>query len=108
MIMELNISVNIGHESVLLTRFEPETAISAIEVYKVNKMYTIAPMNAAILNHPGIEDRDLSSLKINMATSFGMSVDEKKAEDWSNLTGGCLLFEASDGLSETHRSEERR
>jgi len=102
MLMGLNIPVYSGHESVLLTRFEPETAISAIEVYKVNKMYTIAPMNAAILNHPGIEDRDLSSLKINMATSFGMSVDEKMAEDWSNLTGGCLLFEASYGLSETH------
>src|SRR5690625_6683360 len=72
MLMGLNIPVYSGHESVLLTRFEPETAISAIEVYKVNKMYTIAPMNAAILNHPGIEDRDLSSLKINMATSFGM------------------------------------
>src|SRR5690625_7404611 len=37
-----------------------------------------------------------------MATSFGMSVDEKMAEDLSNLTGGCLLFAASYGLSETH------
>jgi len=102
MLMGLNIPVYSGHECVLLTRFDPETAISAIEMYKVNKMYTIAPMNAAILHHPGIENRDLSSLEINMATSFGMTIDEKMAEAWEKLTNGCLLFEASYGLSETH------
>src|SRR5699024_1630555 len=73
-----------------------------IEMYTVNKIYTIAPMNAAILHHPGIENRDLSSLEINMATSFGMDVDEKMAEAWSKLTNGCLLFEVSYGLIETH------
>src|SRR5690625_5890790 len=56
MLMGLNIPVYSGHESVLLTRFEPETAISAIEVYKVNKMYTIAPMNTVILNYTGYQD----------------------------------------------------
>src|SRR5699024_4543969 len=102
MLMGLNIPVYSGHECVLLTRFEPETAINAIETYKVNKIYTIAPMNAAILNHPDIEDKDLSSLQINMATSFGMSVDQKMADAWGKITDGCLLFEASYGLSETH------
>lgn len=102
MLMGLNLPIYSGHECVLLTRFDPETAISAIEMYTVNKIYTIAPMNAAILHHPGIENRDLSSLEINMATSFGMTVDEKMAEAWGKLTNGCLLFEASYGLSETH------
>src|SRR5699024_6166579 len=102
MLMGLNIPVYSGHECVLLTRFEPETAIQAIERHKVNKIYTIAPMNAAILHHPDIEDRDLSSLEINMATSFGMAVDQKMAGSWEKLTDGCLLFEASYGLSETH------
>ncbi|WP_029270277.1 AMP-binding protein [Virgibacillus alimentarius] len=102
MLMGLNIPVYSGHECVLLTRFEPETAIQAIERHKVNKIYTIAPMNAAILHHPDIEDRDLSSLEINMATSFGMAVDQKMAGAWEKLTDGCLLFEASYGLSETH------
>lgn len=102
MLMGLNIPVYSAQECVLLTRFEPETVISAIEKYQVNKIYTIAPMNAAILNQPGIEDRDLSSLEINMATSFGMAVDQKMAEAWGEITNGCLLFEAAYGLSETH------
>src|SRR5699024_10869626 len=56
MLMGLNLPIYSGHECVLLTRFDPETAISAIEMYTVNKIYTIAPMNAAILHHPGIEN----------------------------------------------------
>lgn len=102
MVMGLNIPVYSANECILLTRFEPEAAIKAIETYQVNKMYTIAPMNAAILHYPGIENRDLTSLKINMATSFGMSVDEQLAHALATLTDGCLLFEASYGLSETH------
>src|SRR5699024_12338689 len=50
MLMGLNIPVYSGHERVLLLSFEPETTIIAIEVENVNKMYTIAPMNEAILN----------------------------------------------------------
>lgn len=102
MVMGVNIPVYSASTCILLTRFDPEVAIKAIESYKVSKLYTVAPMNAAILNYPGIENRDLTSLEINFSTSFGMSVDEKLAEAWKKLTNGCLLFEASYGLSETH------
>ena len=102
MVMGVNIPVYSATTCILLTRFDPEAVIKAIESYKVNKLYTVAPMNAAILNHPGIESRDLTSLEMNFATSFGMAVDEQLAEKWKRLTDGCLLFEASYGLSETH------
>ncbi|WP_449355380.1 AMP-binding protein [Virgibacillus natechei] len=102
MVMGVNIPVYSASPCILLTRFDTETAISAIENYKVNKLYTVAPMNAAILNHPGVENRDLTSLDFNFATSFGMTVDEKLSGEWKKLTDGCLLFEASYGLSETH------
>ncbi|MFJ7744594.1 AMP-binding protein [Peribacillus sp. NPDC097295] len=102
MVMGVNIPIYSACMCVALTRFEPEAAISAIEMYKVNKLYTVAPMNVAILNTPGIEERDLTSLELNFATSFGIPVDEKLAEAWGNLTNGCLLYEASYGLSETH------
>lgn len=102
MVMGLNIPIYSAQKCVLLTRFEVQATITAVETYQVNKMYTIVPMNAAILNHPDIEKRDLTSLEINMATSFGMSVDEKIAKNWKEVTDGCLLFEASYGLSETH------
>lgn len=102
MVMGVNIPVYSATSCILLTRFDPEAVIKAIESYKVNKLYTVAPMNAAILNHPGIESRDLTSLEMNFATSFGMAVDAQLAAGWKKLTDGCLLFEASYGLSETH------
>lgn len=102
MVMGVNIPVYTGSSCVLLTRFDPETAIEAVESYKVNKLYTVATMNAAILNYPGVEKKDLSSLEYNFATSFGMKIDKELAERWIKLTEGCLIFESSYGLSETH------
>ena len=102
MVMGVHIPVYSACMCVALTRFEPDAAISAIETYKVNKLYTVAPMNVAILNTHGIEGRDLTSLELNFATSFGIQVDEKLAKAWGELTDGCLLYEASYGLSETH------
>ncbi|WP_174727059.1 AMP-binding protein [Mesobacillus harenae] len=102
MVMGVNIPVYTGSECVLLTRFEPNTVIEAIEKHQVTVWYSIAPMNAAILHTPGVENRNLSSLRRNMATSFGVSVTEQLAEKWKSLTGGCPLYEASYGLSETH------
>jgi long-chain acyl-CoA synthetase len=102
MVMGLNIPVYTGGECLLLTRFDPETTVEAIEKYKVTNWYSIAPMNAAILNLPGIQSRDLSSLKRNSSTSFGIPVTEQLAEKWKELTEGCIMHEASYGLSETH------
>lgn len=89
---------------VILTRFDPETVIQAFEKYQCSMWYSIAPMNAAILNHPGVATRNLRSLRQNMATSFGIPVTEKLADAWKELTG-CQMHEASYGLSETHTSD---
>ena len=89
---------------ITLTRFDPETVIQAFEKYRVSVWYSIAPMNRAILDYPGIDKRDLRSLKHNFATSFGIPVTEKLAEEWKALTG-CQMTEASYGLSETHTSD---
>src|SRR5690625_178682 len=93
MVMGVNNPVYSGSPSVLLTRFEPEAAIKAIEIYKINKMYTVAPMNLAILNHPGVEKRNLKSLRLNFSTSFGVLDDEKLAERWKQLTDGWVLLD---------------
>lgn len=93
-----------GNTVVILTRFDPETTIQAFEKYHCNMWYSIAPMNAAILNHPGVETRNLRSLRQNMATSFGIPVTEQLADAWKQLTG-CQMHEASYGLSETHTSD---
>ena len=102
MVMGLNIPVYTGRPCVLFTRFDPVISIEAIEKYKVTSWYSIAPMNWAILQVPDIEKRDLTSLKMNLATSFGVQVTEPLAEKWKTVTRGCALFEAAYGLSETH------
>lgn len=102
MVMGLNIPVYNGIPCVLFTRFEPLSTVEAIEKYKITAWYSIAPMNGAILQIPGIQNRDLSSLKNNLATSFGLQVTEGLAEKWKAVTKGCILYEASYGLSETH------
>lgn len=87
--------------TIILPRFDPETTVSAIETYGVDMWYSIAPMNRAILNLPGIKTRNLRSLKFNPSTSFGIPVTETLAQEWKDLTG-CQMHEASYGLSETH------
>lgn len=105
MLLGVNMPIYSRSKTILFTRFDPEAAIMAVEKYKINSWVTVAIMNVAILNHPGVENRDLSSLKTNFATSFGTIVDEKLAEDWSQLTNGCVLTESSFGLSETHTAD---
>ncbi|RST57861.1 AMP-dependent synthetase [Siminovitchia terrae] len=104
-ILGVNIPIYSCCESILMSRFDPEATIQAIEKYKINLLYTLPPMNVAILDYPNIEERDLSSLKINFATSFGIPVSKELAQKWRTLTNGCLLYEATYGLSETHDAD---
>lgn len=90
--------------TVILPRFDPETVVRAFEVYRCDMWYSIAPMLRAVLDMPGIEQRDLRCIRNNPATSFGIPVTEELAEEWKALTG-CQIHEAAFGLSETHTSD---
>jgi long-chain acyl-CoA synthetase len=100
MVMGVNIPVYSGNTCYLLTRFDPETAVDVIETYKITTWYSVAPMNAAILHTPGADKRNLTSLRHNPSTSFGMPVTKELADKWHELTKGCIIHEASYGLSE--------
>jgi long-chain acyl-CoA synthetase len=90
--------------TVILPRFDPEAAVRAFEVYRCDMWYSVAPMLRAILDMPGVEQRDLRCIRNNPATSFGIPVTEKLAEEWRALTGS-QIHEAAFGLSETHTSD---
>ncbi len=102
--MGVYMSVYARSTAIIMTRFDPETVIQAFEKYCVDMWYSIAPMNRAILDQPGIGERDLTSLRQNLATSFGMPVTPALAGEWKQLTG-CQMAEAAYGLSETHTSD---
>lgn len=102
MLMGLNVTLYTGATTVLLHRFDPLATVQAIERYRVTWWYSIAPMNVAVMNLPAAREHDLSSLKVNPGTSFGITLTEPLAAQWREFTGHASLFEAAYGLSETH------
>ncbi|WP_409050660.1 AMP-binding protein [Variovorax guangxiensis] len=102
MLMGVNVPVLTGATSVLLHRFEPRAVLQAIERYRVSWWYSIAPMNVACMQVEGIAGFELSSLRMNPVTSFGITFTEPLATQWRGFAKNCTSFEAAYGLSETH------
>ncbi|HQD52569.1 MAG TPA: AMP-binding protein [Bacillota bacterium] len=94
-----------GATNVLLTQFDPLAALIAADRYKATTMYTAVPGYVQMINHPDARNYDLSSFKIALCTSFVISLNEKIAQQWSELAGGSILVEAAYGLSETHTAD---
>src|SRR5690606_21065045 len=102
MLVGLDVNVYAGSTAVLMHRFDPHAALQAIDRYRVSWWYSMAPMNVAVMEHPEASRFDVSSLRINPATSFGITLTEPLARRWAEFTGGCPTFEFAYGLSETH------
>ncbi len=105
MLMGLNTTIYANATTVLFYKFAPEATLQAIHRYKCTWWYSIAPMNVAIMQVPNAAAYDLSSLKINLGTSFGITLTKELSEAWFKFTGGCKLYEAAYGLSETHTGD---
>ncbi|HSV58538.1 MAG TPA: AMP-binding protein [Variovorax sp.] len=102
MLMGVNVPVLTGATGVLLHRFDAHAVPQAIERHGVSWWYSIAPMNVAVMQLPDIASFDLSSLRRNPVTSFGIAFTEPLAEQWQGFARNCSSFEAAYGLSETH------
>jgi long-chain acyl-CoA synthetase len=102
MLMGVNSFLYAGGTQVLLSRFDPLAVVQAVEKYRVTYWYSAAPMNVGIMQLPGITDRDFSSLRLNLCTSFGINLTEEIARAWQKIAPNCLIYEAAYGLSETH------
>lgn len=102
MAMGINVTVYTGATSVLLFRFDPLATAQAIARHRVTWWYSIAPMNVAVMQLSTVRDFDLSSLRMNPVTSFGITFTESLAQQWREFAPNCTSFEAAYGLSETH------
>ncbi len=102
MLVGIDVTVYAGATSVLMHRFDPLAVLQAIDRHRVTWWYSMAPMNLAVMEHPEAGRFDVSSLRINPATSFGITLTEPLARRWAEFTGGCPTFEFAYGLSETH------
>ncbi len=105
LLVGLNLIVYQGITVVLLHRFDPEAAVQAIEKYGCTWWLSVAPMNRAILDRLDGGAPRLTSLKHNLCTSFGIPLTEELAAQWTALTAGCVIHEASYGLTETHTGD---
>ncbi|MDA8194264.1 MAG: AMP-binding protein [Thermaerobacter sp.] len=105
LLVGLNMVIYQGASEVLLHRFDPEAAILAIEQYGCSWWFSVTPMNRAILGQLGAQHPRLTSLRHNLCTSFGMPLTEELAQSWRERTGGCIIHEASYGLTETHTAD---
>jgi len=102
MVAGMNVTILKGTTSILFYRFDPVATLQAIERHRVNYWYNIAPMNVACMQVPGAKAYDLSSLRINSVTSFGINFTETLARQWREHAPNCQSFESGYGLSETH------
>lgn len=102
MSMGVNMPVHSGAPCVLLHRFDPLAVAQALERYRVSWWYSIAPMNVALMQLPGVEKMDFSALRRNTVTSFGITYTEDLAQQWRRFAPNAISSEAAYGLSETH------
>ncbi len=102
MVMGINVTMVTGATTVLLFRFDPLAVLQAIARHRVSWWYSIAPMNVFAMQVPGAKDFDLSCLRMNPVTSFGIVFTEALAQQWQTIAPNCKSFEAAYGLSETH------
>ncbi|MCL8207969.1 MAG: AMP-binding protein [Actinomycetia bacterium] len=86
-----------GGTMVLLTRFETDTFIEALQHWRATHWVGIATMNVAVVNHPRIRDYRLDSLAFAM--SGGAPIPVPVLERFRELTGVTLV--EGYGLSET-------
>ena len=77
-----------GNELMLRSRFDVEAVLHDIEVERATSFPGVPTMWIALVNHPGIEARDLSSLRV--VASGGAPLPVEVAERFKRITGLSL------------------
>ena len=101
-VLALGLPVYSGSSVILLTRFEPDAVLQAMDKYRCSIFYGVTPMLLGMMDHPEAASVDLSALKVTLCTSFGIALTEEIAQRWSEFVDGGPVCEAGYGLSETH------
>ncbi len=81
----------LGHRIVLMTMFAPRAVLDAVERYRVQVMRLAPTMMALLLEVPGVERRDLSSVRAVHHGTGPCPPEVKRA--WMDLVGPAAVFE---------------
>ncbi len=105
MLYGMNMPIYTGATAVLHYRFDARATLQSIARHRVTYWKGIAPMLVAVMEAPGADSFDVSSLRVTRASSFGIRMTQELSQRWGRFTGGCFATEAGYGLSETHTSD---
>ncbi|WP_027927591.1 AMP-binding protein [Amycolatopsis benzoatilytica] len=93
----------LGGTSALMSRWDAEAALAAIEQHGVTSMVGTVENYLELLELPGLAKRDLSSLRMPMAVSFVRKLTQDVRAAWLEKVGAhSMLCEAAYGMTETH------
>ena len=93
----LNLSIHLGAPMILVPKFDAKLVLDLIEKYKVTFSAAVPTMLIALLNHPDVESKDLSSLLA--VISGGAALPIEVAKKFKKVFGGDVV--EGYGLSET-------
>jgi acyl-CoA synthetase (AMP-forming)/AMP-acid ligase II len=90
-----------GTTTVLLTRWDPEAVLKAIDHYQVTYMAGLVDNVVELIEHPQAGRYDLRSIKNSIVISFVKRLDPDIRARWRELTGS-VAREGGYGMTETH------
>jgi long-chain acyl-CoA synthetase len=93
----LNLCVRFGATMSLVPRFDPDAALAAIQRDRVTVFEGVPTMYIALLNHPGLDRYDVSSLRVGI--SGGAPIPGEVLDEFERRFGIVIL--EGYGLSET-------
>lgn len=92
-----------GATVVLLTRWDAETVLQAIELYGVTAMNGTVDNYIELMDHPSFPARSLSTLRFGRAMSFVQKLSPQIRARWQRALGASAeLREGSYGMTESH------
>ncbi|MGD0627047.1 MAG: AMP-binding protein [Thermodesulfobacteriota bacterium] len=102
MIHAMNMPIYTGTTNVLLSRFDPEATMKAIQQYRCTTWASITTMNVAVVNYPDTGKYELRSLKRTL--SGGAPIPEEILKKWRKIVGTELSegYGLSETISQTH------
>jgi acyl-CoA synthetase (AMP-forming)/AMP-acid ligase II len=90
-----------GVTEVLLTRWDADAVLQAIDKYRATVIYGLVDNIVELMEHPEASRYDLTSLKETTVSSFVKKVNKKYRKEWKDMAG-CVMRESSYGMTESH------
>lgn len=90
-----------GVPVVLLVRWDASAVLQAIDKYRVSIIYGLVDNMVELMEHPDVENYDLTSIRESLVSSFVKKLNKDYRNRWRDLTGS-IMRESSYGMTETH------